>query len=75
MNYFGFANEEFDAAYERLRNGEISLSDYLSAFSEEMPLIPVVFRKNVMYCDKNITGFSDMSPWNSFGNFMAVKLT
>ena len=74
MNYLGFSDEGLDAEYEKLKNGEISLSEYLSAFSEKMPLIPVVFRKNVMYCDKNITGFCDMSPWNSFGNFTAVKL-
>ncbi len=45
MNYLGFSDEGLDAEYEKLKNGEISLSEYLSAFSEKMPLIPVVFRK------------------------------
>ena len=74
LNFGGFSDAELDAMYLSLKNGETSLSDYLAKFSDSLPIIPVVFRKNVMYCDKNIDGFSAQSPWNSFGSFTGVRL-
>lgn len=74
LNFGGFSDAELDALYLSLKNGETSLSDYLAKFSDSLPIIPVVFRKNVMYCDKNIDGFSAQSPWNSFGSFTGVRL-
>lgn len=75
LNYGGYSDAELDAAFLQFKNSEITLMQYLDQFSSRMPVIPVVFRKNVIYCDKNITGFTMQSPWNSFGNFLSVRLT
>lgn len=75
MNYGGYSDPDLDAAFLQYKTGEITLEAYLEEFSARMPIIPVVFRKNVVYCDKNITGFCSQSPWNGYGNFIPVKLT
>ena len=74
MNYSGYSDVGLDAAFSSYISGEITLSQYLETFSAHMPIIPVVFRKNVIYCDNSIVGFSSQSPWNSFGDFITVTL-
>lgn len=75
MNYSGFSNADLDTAFDKFERADITLLEYLDLFCQYMPIIPVVFRKNVIYCDKNITGFTLQSPWNSLGDFVSVVLT
>lgn len=74
LNYGGFANAALDEAYAQFMSGDITLAEYLRTFSEYLPIIPLLFRKNVIYCDKHITGFCCQSPWNSMGDFTKVTL-
>lgn len=74
VNYGGFSNAELDSAYASFTAGEIGLDKYLQEFSKQMPIIPVVFRKNVIYCAGSIEGWSGQSAWNSYGNFETIYI-
>lgn len=74
MNYTGYSNENLDALFDKYKTGDTGLDSYLTAFSDSMPIIPIVFRKNVMYCAKGISGYSQLSPWNSLGDMTTLKL-
>ena len=74
MNYSGFSSPSLDAAWESFVSGGLGLSDYLAAFAAETPVIPVLFRRSVIFCDKRIEGLSSCSPWNALGDFTAVRL-
>lgn len=74
MNYTGYSNTELDELFLNYKNGETGLDKYLTAFSDNMPIIPVLFRKNVMYSAKGITGYTKLSPWNSLGDITTITL-
>ena len=74
MNYCGYSNVELDIAYDSLRAGESGIDLYLELFAENMPIIPVVFRKNVIYSAGSIEGWSGQSAWNGYGNFETVYI-
>jgi len=74
LNYSGFANAELDAAFERYKSGETTLSNYLSEFDRQLPIIPILFSKNVLYCAQGIAGFADRSAFNIYGNAARITL-
>lgn len=74
MNYCGYSNAELDAAYASYTAGESGIDVYLKMFSECMPVIPVVFRKNVIYSAGSIEGWSCQSAWNGYGSFETVYI-
>ncbi len=74
MNYTGFSNLQLDSHFEKFKSGETGFDTYLDAFYESMPVIPLFFRKNVMYCASGISGFTQLSPWNSLGDITTVML-
>ncbi len=74
LNYSGFANAELDAAFDKYKNKEIEISGYLAEFNKHLPIIPVLFSKNVLYCAQGIAGFADRSAYNIYGNGARIKL-
>lgn len=74
LNYAGYSNSLLDAAFEGYKSGELGLDRYLDEFAAEMPIIPIIFRKNVMYSAKGISGYSKLSAWNRLGDFTTVTL-
>ena len=74
LNYSGFANAQLDNAFEKYKNREIDISGYLAEFNKSMPIIPVLFSKNVLYCAQGIAGFADRSAYNIYGNGARIKL-
>ncbi len=61
-----------DEEYERYKNGEISLDDFLAAFSMDMPFIPLVYRNGRFLYTRNVTSeifacegflFSELYKW------------
>lgn len=74
MNYSGYTNATLDGLFESYKSGDTGLDTYLSEFYKEMPVIPILFRKNVMYSAKGISGYSKLSPWNSFGDITSIRL-
>ena len=42
-------------AYTRLLNGEIQLADFLTAFNEELPIIPLCYRGGLLLYSRAIT--------------------
>lgn len=74
LNYSGFASAELDSAFEKYKNKEIEISGYLAEFNKHLPIIPVLFSKNVLYCAQGIAGFADRSAYNIYGNAARIKL-
>lgn len=74
LNYSGYANAELDSAFNRYKNKEIDISGYTAEFNKIMPIIPVLFSKNVLYCAQGIAGFADRSAYNIYGNGARIKL-
>ncbi len=74
LNYSGFANAELDMAFDRYKNGEITLDAYLAEFDKHLPIIPILFSKNVLYCAQGITGFADRSAFNMYGNGSRITI-
>ncbi len=61
-----------DEQYERYINGEITLDDFIAAFTADMPFIPLVYRNGRFLYTRNVTSevfacegflFSDISEW------------
>ncbi len=52
-------SEELKNIYSSFNSGEKSLSEFLSAFSEELPLIPLMFKNTALTYSKSVS--SDMS--------------
>ncbi len=74
MNYCGFSDPVLDLAYEQYKEAGYGFDKYLEAFSKTMPVIPIAFRKNVMYSTEGLEGWSEQTAWNSYGNFSTVTL-
>lgn len=74
LNYSGYSNPELDNLFSEYKAQQTGIDTYLSEFSKQMPVIPVMFRKNVMYVASGIQHFSMQSVWNSFGDITSVKL-
>ncbi len=74
LNYSGFANAELDSAFENYKTKQIEISGYLAEFNKTIPIIPVLFSKNVLYCAQGIAGFADRSAYNIYGNAARIKL-
>lgn len=72
MNYSGYVNAELDSIFVNYKNTNTGLDKYLEKFLENMPIIPIAFRKNVIYSTQNLDGFDGLSAWNSYGNFEKV---
>ena len=75
MNYCGYYNEELEAAFVELREQGTGLEKYLDLFSNQLPMIPVVYKMNAIYCANSLTGFSANTAWNSYGSFESVTIS
>ena len=74
VNYGGYADYEFDLAYDKYKTGSIELKSYLEAFSSRLPVIPLLFGKSVIYCADGIEKFSGPAPYSVYGNGAGLKL-
>ncbi len=74
LNYSGFASAELDEAFERYKNGDITIATYISEFDKQLPIIPILFSKNVLYCAQGIAAFADRSAFNIYGNAARIIL-
>ncbi len=74
LNYSGFSNAELDAAFDSYKRGDSTLLQYCSEFDKQLPIIPVMFSKNVLYCAQGIAGFAERSAFNIYGNGARIKL-
>ena len=61
-----------DEEYERYKNGETALDDFIAAFTADMPFIPLVYRNGRFLYTRNVTSevsacegflFSDVYKW------------
>lgn len=73
LNYGGYSDATLDSAYSNLKKTGDGFDRYLKTFLDRMPIIPIVFRKNVMYTGDSLTGFCAQTAWDSYGNFHKVK--
>lgn len=73
-NYFAFNSEKMKAAVyalgEKATDEEIknAFSEFAAAFSEEMPFVPLFFRKESVIFEKNISGISMPTMFRAFRN-------
>ena len=74
MNYTGFYSEELENAYAAFKATGEGLADYLSVFDSQMPVIPIAFKMNSIYCANGLDGFEGSSAWDSYGNFEKVYI-
>ncbi len=74
MNYTGYTNTELDSLFTQYKAGKILMNEYIETFKAEMPIIPILFRKNVLYVASGIKNFAAQSAWNSFGDITTVTL-
>ncbi len=74
LNLSGFEDGELDEAFLSLKNGSLKINGYLTVFSLKTPIVPLLFRRGVMYCDNAASGFTAQSPWNSLGDFCKVTI-
>lgn len=74
MNYTGYTNAELDSLFEQYKSSAVGLDKYLEAFTNEMPIIPVMFRKNVMYAASGLKNLSSQSIWSSFGDITTATI-
>lgn len=74
MNYTGYSNAELDSLFEQYKASVVGLDKYLEMFSNEMPIIPVMFRKNVMYAASGLKNMSSQSIWSSFGDITTATI-
>ncbi|MBQ8605117.1 MAG: ABC transporter substrate-binding protein [Clostridia bacterium] len=72
MNYCGYSNEKLDDLFWQFHTSGTGFDKCLAEFSKEMPIIPIVFKKNVMYSSVNLQGFVDQTAWDSYGSFERV---
>lgn len=74
LNLTGFSSPGLDESWRSFLDGTLDFEGYLAAFSAETPVIPLLFRRDVLFCDKRIEGITAQSPWNILGDFTAVRL-
>jgi len=59
---------EASAAYEEYSGGDAELGSFLLAFSNEMPYVPLVYRKGMVCFSKAMNGDVQSTVTDSFGN-------
>ena len=69
-----FADYEFDVTFDKYKTGSIELKSYLEAFSQKLPVIPLLFSKNVIYCADGIEQFSGTAPYSVYGDGAKLRL-
>lgn len=73
LNFSGYSDAELDSAAAEYRKTGEGFDKYLTVFYRKMPIIPIVFRKNVMYTSQTLEGFEGQTAWDSYGNFESIK--
>ena len=48
-------------SYQKFLKGDCSLADFINAFYDEMPFIPVCYRDGIVICSKNLTSIPESS--------------
>lgn len=74
MNYTAFYSEQLENAYATFKATGEGLADYLTVFDSQMPVIPIAFKMNAIYCANGLDGFEGSSAWDSYGNFEKVYI-
>lgn len=67
-NYGIDTNGDTAAAYEAYSNSDAELGSFLLAFSNEMPYVPLVYRKGMVCFSKAMNGDVQSTVTDSFGN-------
>ena len=74
LNFSGYSDYDLDQAFIKYKSGDMALTEYIAAFSERLPVIPVLYSKSVIYCAKGIKSFSDRSAFAVYGNGAGLTL-
>ena len=71
-NYFAYSSGNMNSAIYKLGTGKTledvtaAFAEYASVFTDEMPFIPLFFRKETVYFTKNISGTSAPNVFSSY---------
>ncbi len=81
-NYFGYSSGNMNSAIYKLGTGKTleetaaAFSEYASVFTEDMPFIPLFFRKETVYFAKNLSGTSAPNMFTAYcepGNWYIIN--
>lgn len=68
LNFCGYTDFNLDTAFTDYKLGKTTIAQYIDAFSQRMPIIPILYSKSVIYCAKGIKSFSGRSAFSAYGN-------
>lgn len=74
LNFSGYNDFNLDMLFLQYKSGEITLDKYLEGFNERLPIIPILYVKNVLYCANGINSFSGRSAFSAYGNGAGLTL-
>ena len=63
-----YSSSGIAGAYERYRGGEITFDEFVTAFAEEMPFIPLCYRNGRMCYTANVSAVSGVTEYRLFGD-------
>lgn len=63
-----------DEAYFRYRSGETELEDFLTAFDESMPFIPLLYRNGQFCYSRSLSGITDVTENDLFASIAQWEL-
>jgi len=72
VNYSGAAFKNLSKAAEQYKKGTITPAEFAEVFDEYTPVMPLAYRRGVLYTSADIEGFKGMTPWALYGD--AAKL-
>ena len=74
LNFCGYTDFNLDTAFIDYKVGKITIEQYINAFSQRMPIIPILYSKSVIYCAKGIKSFSGRSAFCAYGDGAELKI-
>ncbi len=68
VNYSGVAFNKLSEAAANYKNGSVTLKEFSEVFDAYTPVMPLAYRRGVLYTSADIGGFEDAGPWAMYGN-------
>ncbi|MBQ7090161.1 MAG: ABC transporter substrate-binding protein, partial [Clostridia bacterium] len=68
VNFSGATFKKLSEGAAQYKAGEITLEAFSALYDAYTPVIPLAYRRGVLYASSDIGGFREMSPWALYGD-------